>query len=67
MGTRVTASQPPKPGQHDDWIDPTEFLWSLNEMGDARFDVMLGAKRKDAAVLRLRESIAAVGQQGRIW
>lgn len=66
-GERISISKPPKPGQHDDWIDPADFLWFLGEMNHRRFDVMLEAKRKDEAVLRLRESIAAAGLQGRIW
>jgi UV DNA damage endonuclease len=66
-GNRVTVSQPPKPGQHDDWIDPVDFLWFMDAMGHARFDVMLEAKRKDEAVLRLREAIAAAGLQARFW
>ena len=66
-GDRVSSSQPPKPGQHNDWIDPVDFLWFLGGMGNARFDVMLEAKSKDEAVVRLRESIAAAGLEGRIW
>jgi UV DNA damage endonuclease len=66
-GARVTVRQPPKPGQHDDWIDPSDFLWFMGAMGDARFDVMLEAKRKDEAVLRLRDAIATAGLQARIW
>lgn len=66
-GARVTVSQPPKPGQHDDWIDPADFLWFLGAMGSARFDAMLEAKRKDEAVMRLREAISAAGLQWRIW
>jgi UV DNA damage endonuclease len=47
---------------HADMIDPVAFEWFL--VGPARglgFDVMLEAKAKDAALLRLREQLAARG------
>lgn len=66
-GEKSTALIPARPGQHDDWIDPDDFLWFLDAMAPARFDAMLEAKQKDAAVLRLREAIAAAGLQSRIW
>lgn len=66
-GKRTVTLQEPKAGQHDDWIDPGDFLWFLGELGEIRLDVMLEAKQKDRAVFRLRESIATAGLQGRIW
>lgn len=54
-------------GQHGDWIDGSDFSRFIREMGDTRFDVMLEAKQKDLALLRLREDIAAAGLQGRVW
>lgn len=66
-GGKSTAMVAAKPGQHDDWIDPTDFLWFLERMGSARFDAMLEAKQKDVAVFRLREAIAAAGLQDQIW
>jgi UV DNA damage endonuclease len=66
-GKVLSSVQAPKLGQHNDWIDPVDFLDFLERMGDARFDVMLEAKQKDRALLRLRESIQQVGCEGRIW
>lgn len=66
-GEKQIATQPAKPGQHDDWIDPADFIPFLKEMPGARFDAMLEAKQKDLALLRLREEIAAAGLAGRIW
>jgi UV DNA damage endonuclease len=47
---------------HADMVDPVAFEWFLD--GPARglgFDIMLEAKAKDAALLRLREQLAARG------
>jgi len=66
-GKRVVSLQAPKAGQHDDWIDPDDFCWFLRELGDARVDIMLEAKRKDEAVFRLREGIKAAEMTDRIW
>jgi UV DNA damage endonuclease len=61
----------PKPGggltlpqlrAHADMVDPVAFEWFLE--GPARglaFDIMLEAKAKDAALLRLREQLSARG------
>jgi len=65
-GKRVVSLQAPKAGQHDDWIDADDFIWFLRELGDVRVDVMLEAKRKDEAVLRLRSQIAEAGLGDRI-
>jgi len=66
-GVRIAATQPPRAGQHDDWIDPDDFLAFLSATAPDHFDIMLEAKQKDLAVLRLREAIAAAGLAGRIW
>ena len=66
-GERTVVVQPAKPGQHDDWIDPEDFVAFLQALPDARFDVMLEAKQKDLALLRLREAIATAGLASRIW
>ncbi len=63
-GERTTVLQAAKAGQHDDWIDPDDFLAATS---DVRYDVMLEAKQKDLAVLRLREALAAAGFHDRIW
>jgi UV DNA damage endonuclease len=47
---------------HADMVDPVAFEWFLD--GPARgldFDIMLEAKAKDAALLRLREQLSARG------
>ena len=66
-GERTTNLRPAKPGQHDDWIDPDDFVAFLRALPDRRFDVMLEAKQKDLALLRLRDAIAAAGLQNRVW
>ncbi len=66
-GVRASSTQPAKAGQHDDWIDPDDFLAFLSATAPDRFDIMLEAKQKDLAVLRLREAIAAAGLADRIW
>ncbi len=63
--TDVTA--PPKPGQHDDWIDAAEFIELLDGVGDHQFDVMLEAKQKQLALFRLREELAAAGRADLAW
>jgi len=59
--------RPAKSGEHDDWIDGGDFVAFLRRLPAARFDVMLEAKQKDLAVLRLREAIEAAGMDRRIW
>ncbi len=66
-GKRTAMPQPPKPGQHADWIDSDDFLWFLGEMAGTGFDVMVEAKRKDDAVFRLREAIDHAGLRHRVW
>jgi UV DNA damage endonuclease len=47
---------------HADLVDPTGFARFMREAGGGRdFDVMLEAKAKDLALLRLREQLAAMG------
>lgn len=58
---------PAKPGQHDDWIDGDDFTTFMGDMGTVSFDVMLEAKQKDMALLRLRDSIRAAGLDDMIW
>jgi UV DNA damage endonuclease len=52
--------QPPLPNQHSDFINPFEVIDLLSHamrLGLRPFDVMLEAKAKDVALLRLREQI----------
>ena len=53
--------QMPLPNQHSDFIDPFSFIDLLRTACDHHlrpFDVMLEAKAKDLALLRLREQVA---------
>ena len=52
--------QMPLPNQHSDFLHPFEFIDLLQKAVAARlrpFDVMLEAKAKDVALLRLREQV----------
>jgi UV DNA damage endonuclease len=50
--------QPPIWTRHSDYIHPFEFIAFLREAAGLRpFDVMLEAKAKDLALLRLREDV----------
>ena len=55
------------PRQHGDWIDGADFIAFMGEMEGTRFDIMLEAKQKDLALLRLREDLAGAGHQTRVW
>lgn len=68
-GETTTSPRPPKPGQHAEFIDPVEFLAFVSAFGAGPlpFDVMLEAKQKDLALLRLREAIATAGDSDRVW
>lgn len=58
LGERI---QPPLPNQHSDFIDPFAFIDLVQLAQRLRvrpFDVMLEAKAKDLALLRLREQVA---------
>jgi UV DNA damage endonuclease len=61
------AGRRANPRQHGDWIDSADFIAFMTMMADIRFDVMLEAKQKDLALLRLREEIACAGLQARVW
>lgn len=47
--------------QHADYIDPWTFADFLGSLGDHRFDVMLEAKAKDLALLKLRGDLQKIG------
>lgn len=66
-GARQTVMEAPKPGQHDDDVHGDEFVAFLKMAGADRFDVMLEAKNKDVALLRLRQEIAESNLHRRIW
>ncbi len=52
---------PPLLSQHADYVHPWEFAGFLREVGPLSFDVMLEAKRKDAALLKLRVDLTRYG------
>lgn len=66
-GVRSVVSAKPKAGQHDEFIDPDEFIAFMDVAGDTRFDIMLEAKQKQLAVFRLREDLAAAGRAELAW
>lgn len=52
---------PPLFSQHSDYVNPYEFVLVMQQLQGLRdFDVMLEAKAKDLALLRLREYLAEV-------
>jgi UV DNA damage endonuclease len=55
--TRVEA---PLLRQHADYIDPWTFAEFMQSLADVRFDVMLEAKAKDLALLKLRRDLATL-------
>ena len=57
-GGRRLVLRPPRPTQHADFIDPFAFIAFLRQTQGLRdFDVMLEAKAKDVALLRLRDDL----------
>lgn len=55
---------PPLLLQHADYVHPWEFAGFLREVGPQPFDVMLEAKKKDLALLKLRGDLAKLGLWG---
>lgn len=57
-GSRIRL-QPPRWSQHADYVNPFEFIHFLRTAeGSRRFDVMLEARARDLAVLRLQADLA---------
>ncbi len=57
-----TVFLPPLLSQHSDYVNPYEFVMFMEQVrGLPDFDVMLEAKAKDLALLRLREYLGASG------
>ncbi len=54
---------PPLLSQHADYVHPWEFAAFLRAAGPVEFDVMLEAKMKDAALLKLRGDM----EKHRLW
>jgi UV DNA damage endonuclease len=59
-GSKVTL-QAPLLRQHADYIDPWTFADFMEDLRDLPFDVMLEAKAKDLALLRLRADLRKIG------
>ena len=55
---------PPLLSQHADYVHPWEFGEFLGGLGDITLDVMLEAKMKDAALLKLRADLQKLGYPG---
>jgi len=65
-GRQVEVLRPPLWTQHSDYVNPFEFVAFLRRMeaeGARPFDVMLEAKAKDLALLRLREDLARLAPE----
>ncbi len=56
-GKKETVLQPPTWTAHADFIHPFEFIRFVTETKHLEFDIMLEAKAKDLALLRLRRDI----------
>ncbi|MGI8819673.1 MAG: UV DNA damage repair endonuclease UvsE [Chthoniobacterales bacterium] len=56
-GKRVLVLQPPVWTGHADFVQPFEFITMLRQFPDSDFDVMLEAKAKDLALVRLRRDL----------
>lgn len=56
-GKQETVTQPPVWTGHADFVNPFEFITFMRVVPDLDFDVMLEAKAKDLALLRLRRDL----------
>ena len=57
---REIALLPPLLTGHADYNNPFEFVTMMRQLDDLQFDVMLEAKAKDLALLRLRADLARI-------
>lgn len=55
---------PPMLRQHADFVDPWTFAELLHALRELPFDVMIEAKAKDVAVLKLRADLERIGRAG---
>jgi UV DNA damage endonuclease len=55
---RKTILQPPLLTGHADYINPFEFVMMMRQLKGLEFDIMLEAKAKELALLRLRKDLA---------
>lgn len=63
-GVRTMVEAAPAIGQHADDIEAGEFAGYLASVRDLPFDIMLEAKHKDLALLKLRADLAALPLDG---
>jgi UV DNA damage endonuclease len=56
-GKKETLLMPPVWTGHADFNHPFEFIAFMRQMSDLEFDVMLEAKAKDLALLKLRQDL----------
>jgi UV DNA damage endonuclease len=56
-GAAVVGTAAPLGGQHADYIDAAEFARYLSTVSDLPFDIMLEAKAKDLALIKLRDEL----------
>ena len=63
MRGKKEVPAPPLLSQHADYVHPWEFAAFLHAAGPVEFDVMLEAKMKDAALLKLRGDM----EKYRLW
>lgn len=59
---RSVKLQSPLLRQHADYIDPWTFAEFVGALDDVPFDVMLEAKAKDLALLKLRDDLLRIGR-----
>lgn len=59
---KAARIEPPLLRQHADYVDPWTFADFLDTLRDHRFDVMIEAKAKDLAVLKLRRDLQTIGR-----
>jgi len=63
-GKRRMVLRPPRSTQHADFVDPFAFIAFLRQAQGLRdFDVMLEAKAKDLALLRLRDDLGRLAPE----
>jgi UV DNA damage endonuclease len=62
-GKSQLVLQPPLLTGHADYTNPIEFIMAMRELEGLEFDIMLEAKAKDLAVLRLRKDLARLAPE----
>lgn len=61
---RTTRIEPPLLRQHADFVDPWTFAELMDEIRDLECDVMIEAKGKDLAVVKLVGDLGVIGRGG---